>query len=40
MVKYPTILQLPQNDINRQLYEEIVRLQKRVKALEEASNGE
>lgn len=25
MVKYPTILQLPQEDINRQLYEMIVK---------------
>ena len=28
MVKYPTILNLPQEDINRQLYEMIVKLQK------------
>ena len=28
MVKYPTILDLPQADINRQLYEMIVKLQK------------
>jgi hypothetical protein len=28
MVKYPTILKLPQEDINRQLYEMIVKLQK------------
>ena len=28
MVKYPTILNLPQDDINRQLYEMIVKLQK------------
>ena len=27
MVKYPTILNLPQEDINRQLYEMIVKLQ-------------
>ena len=37
MVNYPTILKLPQKDLNRQLYEEIVKLQKRVKALEEAN---
>ena len=28
MVKYPTILNLPQEDINRQLYEMILKLQK------------
>ena len=28
MVNYPTILNLPQEDINRQLYEMIVKLQK------------
>lgn len=28
MVKYPTILNLPQEDINRQLYEMIIKLQK------------
>ena len=28
MVNYPTILKLPQNDINRQFYEMIVKLQK------------
>ena len=28
MVNYPTILKLPQEDINRQLYEMIVKLQK------------
>jgi hypothetical protein len=28
MVNYPTILNLPQDDINRQLYEMIVKLQK------------
>lgn len=28
MVKYPAILDLPQADINRQLYEMIVKLQK------------
>lgn len=28
MVKYPTILNLPQKDINRQLYEMIVRAEK------------
>lgn len=43
MVKYPTILHLPQEDINRQLYEMVLKLQKenkelseRVKALEDA----
>ena len=38
MVNYPTILKLPQEDINRQLYEKVIKLEKRVKALEEASN--
>lgn len=33
MVNYPTILNLPQEDINRQLYEMIVKLQKENKAL-------
>jgi hypothetical protein len=28
MVKYPTILNLPQEDINRQLYEMLLKLQK------------
>ena len=28
MVNYPTILKLPQEDINRQLYEMILKLQK------------
>ncbi len=44
MVKYPTILNLPQEDINRQLYTMVLKLQKenkelseRVKALEDAS---
>lgn len=40
MVNYPTILNLPQEDINRQLYEMIVKLQKSegadTKALEDA----
>ena len=35
MVKYPTILNLPQKDINRQLYEMIVKLQEQVEALED-----
>lgn len=40
MVNYPTILNLPQEDINRQLYEMLVKLQKSegadTKALEDA----
>jgi len=46
MVNYPTILNLPQEDINRQLYEMIVKLQKensgddsRLDALESAVGG-
>lgn len=35
MVQYPTILNLPQPDINRQLYEMIVKSQKETKALTE-----
>lgn len=33
MINYPTILKLPQNDINRQLYEMIVKQQKEITAL-------
>ena len=32
MVKYPTILNLPQKEINRQLYEMIVKLEKELEA--------
>lgn len=35
MVKYPTILNLPQKDINRQLYEKIIKLEQENKALAE-----
>lgn len=35
MVKYPTILNLPQEDLNRQLYEKIIKLEQKNKALAE-----
>lgn len=35
MVKYPTILNLPQKEINRQLYEMIVKLEKELEASKE-----
>lgn len=35
MVKYPTILNLPQEDINRQLYLMVLKLQEEKAALEE-----
>ena len=37
MVNYPTILNLPQEDINRQLYLKLKELEDRVKALEDES---
>lgn len=35
MVNYPTILNLPQPDLNRQLYEKIIKLEQKNKALAE-----
>ena len=35
MVKYPTILNLPQKEINRQLYEMIIKLEKEIEASKE-----
>lgn len=35
MVNYPTILNLPQEDLNRQLYEKIIKLEQKNKALVE-----
>lgn len=35
MVNYPTILKLPQEDLNRQLYEKIIKLEQKNKALAE-----
>lgn len=35
MVNYPTILNLPQEDLNRQLYEKIIKLEQKNKALAE-----
>lgn len=35
MVKYPTILNLPQKDLNRQLYDKIMNLEQKNKALVE-----
>jgi hypothetical protein len=44
MVNYPTILKLPQEDINRQLYEMIVKAEKgdatAIKALQDAIGSE
>ena len=44
MVKYPTILNLPQEDINRQLYEMIVKAESgdatAIKALQDAIGSE